>query len=63
MALGAYNKQYKQRCHKCEKYRHEPRDCKCPLNKKESNDKMKTGKKTTKTKKIMECAIIAVERA
>ena len=28
-ALGAYNKQYKHRWHKCGKYSHKPGDCKC----------------------------------
>ena len=34
-ALGAYSKQYKQRCSKCGKYGHKSDICKCSSNKKE----------------------------
>ena len=40
-ALNVYNKQYKQRCRRCEKYDHKPGDRRCPKNKneKEENEK------------------------
>ena len=38
-ALRAYNKQCKQRCHKCSKYSHKPGNQKCPENKNEKEEK------------------------
>ena len=35
-ALGTYNKQYKQRCHKCGNCGHKPGHHKCSKNKKEN---------------------------
>ena len=44
-ALGAYNKQYKQRFCKCGKYIHEPGNWKCPENKNENEEKNKKTEK------------------
>ena len=52
-ALGAYNKQYKQRCHKCSKYGHKPGDQNCPENKKEKKNDDKTKKMTIKRNILM----------
>ena len=60
--LGAYNKQYKQRCHKCGRYSHKPGDCKCLENKKENYNKEKTEKKITKKIKISLVYAIIVDK-
>ena len=61
--LGAYNKQYEQRCQKCGKYGHKPGDRRQPENK---NEKDENNKKTErfeyKNKNSKECATIAVRR-
>ena len=51
-ALGAYNKQYKQRCHKCGKYIHKPDNQKCPENKNEKQEKKRKQKRVKKKIKI-----------
>ena len=52
MALRAYNKQYKQRCYKCGKYNHKPGNCKCPENRKESDNEVITEKNYYKNKRF-----------
>ena len=44
-AVGEYNKQYRQRCHKGGKYGHKPDDHWCLENKKEHKKDEKTNKK------------------
>ena len=44
-AFGAYNKQYKQRYHKCCKHHNKPGDYKCPKMKNEKNERCKKTEK------------------
>ena len=56
-ALGAYNKQYKQRCCKYGKYSHKPGDQKCPENKIGKEEKYKN------TEKIKTWQVIYVNKS
>ena len=52
LTLGAYTKQYKQRCHTCDKYSHKPGDHRCPEYKKENKKDKKTEQNDQRNKKF-----------